>query len=256
MALTTIINGFILFGIPMWGGFCLQLAHGLWYVNAFLSLLVVIAVPYFMFIHHEHKLESMTAIWLLPFVAAEVSASSAGMIAQHLSGNPALTLIILGYMLWGISVPLAFIIIGILFQRMAFHQLPSKELAATIWLPLGPISMGALSLMTLGVAAGQVNLIFVFILLGFSTWILIMALMITLHYARQGLSYSMTFWSFTFPLGVYALSILTLGKLTQITFFSDYGTLLTVALTGVWFWVASKTLPGLIRGNLIKNPLI
>ncbi len=256
MGLTTIVNGFVLFGLPQWGMIAVNIATGLWYFNTCLSVLVVCIIPYFMFIHHKHQLETMTAIWLLPFVACEVSASSAGIIAQHLDYHMALPLIIIGYMLWGISVPLAFIIIGILFQRMVFHKLPATELGATIWLPLGPIGMGALGLMTLGLASEQLSIVFVLILCGFATWIFIMAVSITLYYFRQGLRYNMTFWSFTFPLGVYTLAMLQLGRILGLSVFTGYGTLLTFSLLGVWLFVACRTLPGLMRGNLIKNPLL
>ena len=251
MGMTTLVNGFILFGLPIFGEHALVLAQWSWYVNAFLAVLVVLVVPYFMFTHHEHAITSATTLWLLPIVAPEVAASSAGMVAAHLSPAAAEPMIILGYMLWGISLPLAFAVIVIFLQRMIFHKLPEKAIGATIWLPLGPVAMGALGLMTLGQ-----NIIGAMILLGFATWIALMALVITLHYIKDGLSYNMSFWSFTFPLGVYALSNLTLGKLTGLMFFNVYGSILTWLLTVIWFYVAWKTLPGLVRGDLIRNPLL
>jgi C4-dicarboxylate transporter/malic acid transport protein len=251
MGMTTLVNGCLLFGEPIFGEHAVYVAEYLWYFNAFLAMLVVIIVPYFMFSHHEHSINSATTLWLLPIVAPEVAASSAGMIAAHLTPDAAATLHILGYMLWGISLPLAFGVIIIFLQKMIFHKLPEAAIGATIWLPLGPIAMGALGLMTLGnsVLGGL-------IFLGFATWIALMALIITIHYIYQGLSYNMTFWSFTFPLGVYALSNLTLAHLSGIHFFAYYGTFLTLMLTLVWFYVAWKTLPGLIRGDLIRNPLL
>lgn len=272
MELTTVINGFVLFGAPLWGEGALQIAHGLWFINAFLAILVVIVVPYFMFVYHVHKLETMTAVWLLPFVACEVTASSAGILASTLSGGSAYTLILLGYILWGISLPLAFAVIVILLQRIAFHRLPSKELGATVWLPLGPIGMGALGLLTLAKAADHLiqngateswllfahplGVIAATMLFGFASWIFIIALLITIHYIRQGLEYNMTFWSFIFPLGVYTLSTLLLGKMLTMSFLGYYGSLLTFGLLFVWLYVGSRTLPGLMRGNLIKNPIL
>ena len=272
MALTTIVNGFILFGLPLYGDIALKIAENLWEINAVLSIFVAIIVPYFMFTHHQHAITTATTLWLLPIIAPEVAASSAGLVAAHLDPAIAHRFVIAGYLLWGISLPLAFGIIIIFIQRMIFHKLPEKSLGATIWLPLGPIAMGAYGLMTLGVAGGRivasshlfpwlnslnsVGMIGAVILLGFASWILLIALFITLHYVRNGLPYNMTFWSFTFPLGVYTLAVLTLGKLIGIVFFAYYGALLTLILTFIWLFVAWKTLPGLLRGDLIRNPLL
>jgi tellurite resistance protein TehA-like permease len=155
---------------------------------------------------------------------------------------------------------------------MIFHNLPEKTLGATVWLPLGPIAMGAYGLMTLGEAGRRIvenssafpwlnslnslGIIGAVILLGFASWILLMALLITVHYIRRGLPYNMTFWSFTFPLGVYTLAVLTLSRIIGIAFFAYYGALLTLVLTLIWLYVAWKTLPGLLRGDLIRNPLL
>lgn len=70
----------------------------------------------------------MTAIWLLPVVACEVAASSAGMLVAHLSADMhGFHLLLAGYVLWGISVLPAFAILTILMLRMALHQLPEKK---------------------------------------------------------------------------------------------------------------------------------
>ena len=275
MALITIVNGFILFGLPLWGDVSLHIAECLWFLDAVLAVLVVIIVPYCMFIYHQQDLSSATTVWLLPVVASEVAAASAGIIGMHTHGLLTEILLISGYMLWGISLPLAFSIIVIFLQRLIFHKLPPKEVGATIWLPLGPIGTGALSLMTLGESARRASaeafshdwLVILptlydigiwggMILMGFGTWIALMAAIITLHYVKNGMKYNMTFWSFTFPLGVYTLAVLTLARLMENIFFHGVGEILTLIVTLIWLWVGSKTLPGFLRGNFIKNPLV
>lgn len=272
MAMTTVINGLVLLGLPLWGESVVSFAATLWMLNAAAAFLVAVLVPYFMFTSHDHSLDKMTAIWLLPIVAPEVAASSAGLIASHLLPHLAYPFLVLGYMLWGISLSLSCIIITLFFHRLVIHKLPVKELGPTIWLPLGPVSMGALGLLTLGQSADHLlqngatmpglalmhplGLIGGIILLGFSTWLALIALLITLYYVRNRLSFNMSFWSFTFPLGVYTLSNLTLGADTGIAFFQYYGTVLTFFLVFIWVCVAVKTGPGFYRGNLIKNPLL
>jgi hypothetical protein len=92
----------------------------------------------------------MTAVWLLPIVAAEVAAVSGALLVPHLSPSEAFIVLILCYALWACSVPLAMSILVILLLRLVLHKLPNHDLAATGWLALGPIGTGALGLLLLG----------------------------------------------------------------------------------------------------------
>ena len=67
--------------------------------------MIALIVPFCMFSCQDHQLHRMTAVWLLPIVACEVAASSAGLLLQHLAADQhALAILITGYVLWGISV--------------------------------------------------------------------------------------------------------------------------------------------------------
>lgn len=93
-----------------------------------LALAIAWIVPFCMFSRQNHQLHTMTAIWLLPVVACEVAASSAGMLVAHLPADVhSFHLLLAGYVLWGISVLPAFAILTILMLRMALHQLPEKK---------------------------------------------------------------------------------------------------------------------------------
>ena len=74
-----------------------------------------VLVPFLMFTRQDHSIEKMTAVWLLPVVAAEVAAVSGGLLVPHLADpQAALRMLALGYALWGFSVPLAMGILVIL----------------------------------------------------------------------------------------------------------------------------------------------
>ena len=104
--------------------------------------------PFLMFTRQDHSIEKMTAVWLLPIVAAEVTASSAGLLVPYLAdSHAALRMLVLGYALWAYSVPLAMSILVILLLRLALHKLPHKDMAASGWLALGPIGTGELGLL-------------------------------------------------------------------------------------------------------------
>ena len=77
MGLATIINGFLAFGPSVFGHASFPIAQALWWVDAALSVASGLCIPFLMFTSQEHTIEKMTAVWLLPVVAAEVAAASA-----------------------------------------------------------------------------------------------------------------------------------------------------------------------------------
>ena len=62
MALATIINGLLKFGISLYGDGVIQLAQMLWYVDVLLAVAIAWLVPFCMFSRQEHQLHSMTAV--------------------------------------------------------------------------------------------------------------------------------------------------------------------------------------------------
>ncbi|MGY4818662.1 TDT family transporter [Pseudomonas chlororaphis subsp. piscium] len=273
MGLATIINGFLLFGVPRWGEGVVQLAELLWWLDVALSLACGVLIPYMMFTRQEHRIDQMTAVWLLPVVAAEVAAASGGLLAPHLvDAHSQLVMLVTSYVLWAFSLPVAFSILTILLLRMALHKLPHESMAASSWLALGPIGTGALGMLLLGADApaifaangmagvGEIadglGLVAGITLWGFGLWWMLTALLITLRYLRDGIPFNLGWWGFTFPLGVYALTTLKLASTLDLTFFAVFGSLLVLALASMWLLVGKRTLQGAYRGELFVSPCI
>jgi len=273
MGLATIINGFLLFGVPRWGDGAVQVAEVLWWIDVAMSLACGVLIPYLMFTRQEHSIDQMTAVWLLPVVAAEVAAASGGLLAPHLLDTPMqFNVLITSYVLWAFSVPVAFSILVILLLRMALHKLPHENMAASSWLALGPIGTGALGMLVLGAdspaifaangfagigeIASGLGLIAGIILWGFGLWWMLMAVLITLRYLRRGIPFNLGWWGYTFPLGVYSLATLKLGSTLHLGFFSGFGLVLVALLAVLWLIVGSKTLRGAYKGELFVSPCL
>lgn len=273
MALATILNGFLKYGQPIYGDTAVQIAQTLWYADVVLALLVAWAVPFAMYRHQEHALQQMTAVWLLPIVACEVAASSGGLLLGHLAADTHAVAILLGsYVLWGVSVLPAFAILTILMLRLVLHKLPEKELAVSSWLALGPIGTAALALLVLGHQAPmlmaslglaqlgqlfqQAGILASLILLGFGLWWLGIAVLTTLHHAKQGLPFNLGWWGLTFPLGVYTLAILTLAQQLNLAFLYAVGYAFAAILMLLWSLVATKTAQGFYQGHLFFSPCL
>jgi C4-dicarboxylate transporter/malic acid transport protein len=272
MGMIPIVNGLSVFGVELFGPGALSAAHALWWVDAALAVSIACMVPYRMFTSQQHSAEQITAVWLLPIVGPEVTASSAGVLAPHLPHDAAQLLVGMGYVLWAISVPLAFSILTIVFFRLALHKLPHRDMAASSWLTLGPIGTGSLGLLLLGQAAPRAfdatqlahaataardfGLIGGLLLWGAGVWWLLMAVVLTVRYQREGMAFNMGWWGFTFPIGVYTAATFTLFRITQFSLFAVVGTVLAVALFGFWLTVVSKTLKGMWHGNLFHAPCL
>lgn len=273
MGLATLINGLLLFGIPRWGEAAVHLAQVLWWLDVAMSLACGVLIPYMMFTRQEHSIDQMTAVWLLPVVAAEVAAASGGLLAPHLVDAHAQWVVLnTSYVLWAFSLPVAFSILTILLLRMALHKLPHESMAASSWLALGPIGTGALGMLVLGgdapaifaanglpgvgeIAAG-LGLVAGLTLWGFGLWWMLMAVLITRRYLREGIPFNLGWWGFTFPLGVYSLATLKLGSTLHLGFFSVFGAVLVAALAVMWLIVAKGTLQGAYKGELFVSPCI
>ena len=273
MALATILNGFLKYGQPIYGDTAVQIAQTLWYADVVLALLVAWAVPFAMYRHQEHALQQMTAAWLLPIVACEVAASSGGLLLGHLAADThAVAILLASYVLWGISVLPAFAILTILMLRLVLHKLPEKELAVSSWLALGPIGTAALALLVLGHQAPtlmaslglaqlgqlfhQAGILASLILLGFGLWWLGIAVLTTLHHAKQDLPFNLGWWGLTFPLGVYTLAILTLAQQLNLAFLYAVGYAFATILMLLWSLVATKTAQGFYQGHLFFSPCL
>ena len=160
----------------------------------------------------------------------------------------------------------------ILMLRLVLHKLPEKELAVSSLLALGPIGTAALALLVLGHQAPmlmaslglaqlgqlfqQAGILASLILLGFGLWWLGIAVLTTLHHAKQDLPFNLGWWGLTFPLGVYTLAILTLAQQLNLAFLYAVGYAFAVILMLLWSLVATKTAHGFYQGDLFFSPCL
>ncbi len=270
MGLIPILNGGVIFG----GAGTLGTAQFLWWFDAALAVGVALLVPYRIFVQHDHALDRITPLWLLPIVGPEVTASGGAVLAPHLAPAAAQAVLAASYLLWAMSVPFAFSIITLVILRYALHKLPPVEMAASVWLILGPIGTGALGLLTLGQAAPAIlagkggllagmaavardgGLLAGLLLWGMGLWWLAIAAAVTFRYLRQGVPFNLGWWGYTFPLGVFTAATLALGRLTGFAAFTAAGVGLDAVLVGIWAVVAVHTVRNLAKQRLFHAPCL
>jgi C4-dicarboxylate transporter/malic acid transport protein len=270
MGLATIVNGLLIYGVPMMGEAAVAIAEALWWIDVALAFACGLVIPYAMFTRQAHAIERMTAVWLLPLVASEVAAVSGGLLVPHLAAPEQMTVLLTSLILWACSVPIALSVLVLLFLRMALHKLPEAAMAASSWLSIGPIGTGALALAIfsetapavlsahgLGAVAGAFSgaaLLGAVLLWGYGLWWLAIAAAVTLRYAASGIPFNLGWWGYTFPLGVYAVATLRLSRLIPFWPFSAFGALLVALLAAIWLCVAARTLLFLRPGEQGVQP--
>jgi C4-dicarboxylate transporter/malic acid transport protein len=272
MGLATIVNGFVTFGGPLFGQGAVAIATSLWWVDAALALISGWVVPYLMFSRQMHSIESMTAVWLLPIVPAEVAAASGALLAPHLNVGHAQLILGSSVVLWTLSVPLALGILSILFMRLALHKIPARDMAVSSWLTLGPLGTGALAMLLMGADATQIlagsalaplstvvhgfALLTGLLLWGYGAWWWVMAIIMTVHHARTSLPFNMGWWAFTFPLGVYTAATFALGRELHAPAFTTLAAAFVLLLAAFWLIVTARTAHGAWQGYLFRAPCL
>ncbi|KAI2713043.1 hypothetical protein CBS147354_7854 [Penicillium roqueforti] len=144
MGLATIVNMFCFVCVPAWGEWAAYFAWAMWIADAVISVLTCFGVPFIVMTRTANvELRATGAAWLLPIVSCVVAAATGAIVADVLP-NPqyALGTIVASYILWGVGVPLALMVMVIYLMRLMLHKLPPKALIVSTFLPLGPLGQG------------------------------------------------------------------------------------------------------------------
>lgn len=280
MGLATIINMTVFICVPAWGEPWPYVVWGLWWFDVVLSVLCCFSIPFATMYIHTATLQTMLATWLLPIVPPIVAAASGGIVASVLP-NPqhALWTIITSYILWGMGVPLAMVILVIYFQSLTMYKPPPKEVIVSVLLPLGPLGQGGFAIMELGKMAMQVfpetntlplspeigslvysgEILYVvgwliaIVMWGFGTvWLLFAFATLT----RNRFPFNMGWWGFTFPLGVYTTSALQMAKELPSNFFEIIGVICSAIVVLLWIVVAGGTFWKAMTGEMFSAPCL
>ena len=237
-------------------------------VTIFLTILLI-SSPY------QQGLDRITAAQLLPISATTVAAGTGAEISRVLPNQEkALVTLIICYVMWGMSVPLAMSVLVMYYQRLALHKLPPREVIVSSFLPLSPLGMGGYTIMYLGsvahtvfpqtqffeilpMAGEVVHIMGIFIALvmwGFGlTWL---CFALATIYKSRPFPFNMGWWGFTFPLGVFTISTIEFGHQMPSRFFKVLGTVFSVAVILLWCVVTIGTIRGVIDGRLFEAPCL
>ncbi|WP_083975553.1 TDT family transporter [Kitasatospora mediocidica] len=264
MAMLTVGAGTLLLGRDVIGlRAAVDLDWALWFAGTAAGLVCAVAVPYLMFTRHDVRPDSAFGGWLMPVVPPMVSASTGALLVPFApAGQARLTLLLCCYAMFGLSLLASIIVITLIWYRLAMHKSGPAVMVPTLWIVLGPLgqSIAAANLLGgvahLAMPARYAGAMQAFgVLYGVPVWgfaLLWVALAgaITVRTARSGLPFSLTWWSFTFPVGTVVLGTSGLALHTDAQLFRVAAAVFYAALVMAWLLVAARTAHGSLRGRL------
>ena len=264
MALLTVGAGALLVGRDVLGlGPAVRIDEVLWTLGTIGGLLSTVAIPYLAFTEYKLAHEDTYATWLMPVVPPMVSAATGAALIAHLpAGQPRLTLLLACYAMLGISLFISLITITLLWARLAFHGLGPARLVPTLWIVLGPLGQSVTAVGLLGNAAPNATpgaytatlhatgVVYGVPVWGFAMVWLAIAAAITARTAREHLPFSLTWWSFTFPVGTVVTGTSVLALATHAAFLRYASVALYALLIGAWLTAATRTTRGALSGQL------
>ncbi|EAW10402.1 putative malic acid transport protein [Aspergillus clavatus NRRL 1] len=252
----------------------------LWWIDAFLGVVAVIAIPYVQLRLQPSGIEHLPPAVLLPLIAALTSAAGAGTLcaAAPISARLQVPVIIVAYLLIGAGLALA---LGydaiILFQHFA-DAYPCADMVWQDMIICGPWGQSGFALQILGDAVrktfpayGRGTLLtpqaaepiaalsqFAGVLSwGFGTFWWCFALMSIVHtlLGRPGgwraTRFHLGVWSLVFPWGVYTNCAVYLGKIMDSPAFKVWSTALLIMLVIIAIVLTLFTLKGIITGKIL-----
>jgi C4-dicarboxylate transporter/malic acid transport protein len=266
MALMTVGTGALLLGPGLIGtGAAVAADWVLWAAGTALGLVTACWIPYQMMTRHDIGPDGAFGGWLMPVVPPMVSAAGGALLIPHLPpGQGRETLLLACYAMFGISLIASMIIITQIWARLVTYKTLPAVMVPTLWIVLGPLGQSITAAGNLGIAATGVlhapyaagaavfGLLYGVPAWGFAMLWLVLAAAITLRSARRGLPFSLTWWSFTFPVGTCVTGTIVLAAHTGDVALRWASVALYCLLVAAWLVVAVRTARGSATGGLFR----
>ncbi|MCT1394861.1 TDT family transporter [Microbacterium sp. p3-SID338] len=268
MALLTVGAGAVLLGKDLIGvTAAVALDAVLWVLGTVLGVCTAVLVPFLAFTRHVNAPAAAFGGWLMPVVPPMVSASTGALLLPYCPAGPVREgLLTLCGALFGVSLVASMIIITLIWNRLMHHEMGPAALVPTLWIVLGPLGQSVTAATLLATNADTVvdpftarvlvvgAQVYGFAMIGFALLWAGIASAVTLRTARRGLPFSLTWWSFTFPIGTCVTGLSGLAVHSGLVLID----VLAVAAYGVlvlaWVIVASRTFHGSVLSGRLLVP--
>ncbi len=268
MALLTIATGAMLVGRGLIGErAAVDLAWVLWVAGTAGGLFTAVSIPFLMFTQHDVEPDAAFGGWLMPIVPPMVAAATGALLISHTPAGAARQTMLYGcWAMFGLSLVAAFIIISMIWSRLALYGTSGTARVPTLWIVLGPLGQSITAAGLLGLNAktavdpGIAGAMDTFAVLygvpvwGFAVLWIALAASLTIRTLRRGMPFALTWWSLTFPVGTFVTGTTQLAVHTGLPAFRVAAVIAYTGLLCTWLVVGFRTARGSIHGNLLSPP--
>jgi len=268
MAALTVGAGAMLVGKDLIGeAAAVGIDTALWTVGTVLGLVSAVTIPYLTFTRHEVSDQSAFGGWLMPVVPPMVSAATGALLIPYApEGQARLTLLLACYAMFGLTAISSFVIITLIWGRLARHKVGAAAAVPTLWIVLGPLGQSVTAAGLLGAnahlavqnswahALEMFGVLYGVPVFGFALMWMGIVIAVTVRTLRQGMPFSLTWWSFTFPVGTCVTGASALATHTGSVAFAAIAIALYVGLLAAWAIVAVRTFRGTVLSGALLTP--
>ncbi|WP_370464394.1 TDT family transporter [Mycolicibacterium sp. 018/SC-01/001] len=265
MAMLTVGAGALLVGVDVIGpDAALRLDWVLWTLGTVGGLVTAVTIPYLMVTRHDVGPDAAFGGWLMPVVPPMVSAATGALLIPHIGSETGrATMLYACFAMFGLSMFAALIIITMIWSRLVHYGTSGTARVATLWIVLGPLGQSVTAAGLLGSSAAAAvdpqiaGALRVFAVLfgvpvwGFAVLWIVLAASLTVRTLRRGMPFALTWWSLTFPVGTFVTGTTQLALHTGLPALRIAAVIGYVCLLGTWCLVATRTIHGSIRGDLL-----
>ncbi|CAN3130147.1 TDT family transporter [Mycobacterium sp. smrl_JER01] len=268
MALLTVASGALLIGRDLIGDrVAVDLAWVLWTAGTLGGLFTAMSIPYLMFTQYRVEPDAAFGGWLMPVVPPMVAAATGSLLIPHMADGAGRATMLYGcYAMFGLSLVASFIIITMVWSRLAHFGTSGTARVPTLWIVLGPLGQSITVAGLLGTDAALAvdrrladgmavfAVIYGVPVWGFAVLWIALATALTVRTLRRGMPFALTWWSLTFPVGTFVTGTTQLALHTGLTAFRYAAAVAFVGLLCTWLLVAVRTVRGGLRGALFTPP--
>lgn len=234
----------------------------LWTIGTLIGLISATVVPYIMFTRHTFEPDGAFGGWLMPIVAPMVSASTGALLIEHVRpGQARLDFTLALFAMFGASLLASIIVTTQVWSRLMHKSVPAAATMPTAWIVLGFLGQSTTASNLLAdhtrtvigpvaaTMAPKLAVLYGVPTMGFAMlWLAIIALL-TRHALRRGMPFTLSWWSFTFPVGTCVTGASGLAAHTGSNAVAALAVWLFALLVTGWSVTAWRTL-GVVRNRV------
>lgn len=280
MTISTLMNFCALHWVHGREGSFRYFVWAVWWFNSAYAIILCFGLTFLKATRHKHSLNAMTGIWLIPIIALTVVGSSGSIMSEMLPVQYAKITIVTSYMMIGCAWCLIFISLTLYYARLVFYKVPPANLIVTVFVPLGPCAQACFGYLRLSSAVFDIykefgqslfgtgllsaeearymnlgiqgcSILAALCLWGLCFFWFTIALSLWLDtWVATKLNFNPGWWGACFPVGVYALATIEMGRAFESGAFKILGVVITFADILVWLLMMTLSFWDILHGKV------